>query len=417
MIPLRSKRIYVLLLTGIMSAAVAILCSASSLAAFGVPENTAQPETGGQDRNNGESELEDEIIRQSESLDLSQWEEYFSIAKSEFGSEFDYNAIKSMLADYALSGVGARPDEIYKMITDLLGGQLKAALPAMTGIIGIALLTGLCGAMLDTSERSGMKSALMLILCALNILLITALFSDMAAKASGTVEQIAGFSSAAAPVLATLLTAMGCEMSAGAYSPLMAFLSSGVIALVAGVIIPMALTLGVLSVIDGLTQRVRLGRAAALLKKTIKWIIGLMSTLYLGIASIQGLSANAVDGVSIRTAKYALDKLIPAVGGMISGSMDTVSGCSLLLKNAAGIASIVILFALILKPLVYLIGGMFAFKAAAAVCEPFSDSRIPKMLEGVSDAVSFLFAAVAAAGCMFVITAGLIVSTGNMIIG
>lgn len=412
--PFCSKKIYALLLTGVMAAVLTVLSGTGALAAFGVPESSAQPEA---EEREDESGLRDEIIRQSESLDLSQWEEYFSIVKDEFGSGFDYNGIKTMLADYAISGADTRPNEIYKTITDLLVGQLGAALPAMLGIIGIALLTGLCGAMLDASERSGMKSALMLILCALCILLITALFSDMAAKASETVGRIAGFSSAAAPVLATLLTAMGCEMSAGAYSPLMAFLSSGVVALLEGVIIPMALALGVLSVIDGLTQRVRLGKAAALLKKIIKWIIGLMSTLYLGIASIQGLSANAVDGVSIRTAKYALDKLIPAAGGMISGSIDTVAGCSLLLKNAAGIASIVILFALILKPLVYLIGGMFAFKAAAAVCEPFSDPRIPKMLEGVSDAVSFLFAAAATSGCMFVITAGLIVSTGNMIIG
>lgn len=407
---LHIRGIHKLILTGAICAAAFIL-SAGALAAFESP----QPEDA-QNMSGGAEALENEIIRQSESLDLSRWEDYLAAAREEFAGAFDYDSVKSMLADYALAGADMRADDLYSLITGLLWSEFKAALPAMTGIIGAAMLTGLCGTMFDAAD-SGMKSTLMLILCALSILLITALFSDMAAKASGTVERIADFSSAVAPVLATLLTAMGCGMSAGAYSPLMAFLSSAVAALIADVILPMALALGVMSVMDGLTQRIRLGKAVALLKKIMKWAIGLMSTLYLGIASIQGLSANAVDGVSIRTAKYALDKLIPAAGGMISGSMDTVIGCSLLLKNAAGIASIIILLTLILRPVIYLIGGMFAFKAAAAVCEPFADSRIPQMLEGVSDAASFLFAAVASAGCMFFITAGLIVSTGNMIIG
>ena len=50
-----------------------------------------------------------------------------------------------------------------------------------------------------------------------------------------------------------------------------------------------------------------------------------------------GRSAAAVDGVSIRTAKYAMDNFIPIVGGMFADTVDTLVGCSLIVQNAVGV--------------------------------------------------------------------------------
>ena len=58
-------------------------------------------------------------------------------------------------------------------------------------------------------------------------------------------------------------------------------------------------------------------------------------------------------------------------------------------------------------------GGMFALRITSVICEPFSDERIPKMLDGIAETVSYPFAAVAAVTGMFVISLVVMLLTGN----
>ena len=69
--------------------------------------------------------------------------------------------------------------------------------------------------------------------------------------------------------------------------------------------------------------------------------------------------------------------------------------------------------AVIAKPMLTVAGGMFALRITSAICEPFSDERIPKMLDGIAETVSYLFAAVAAVTGMFVISLVVMLLTGN----
>ena len=138
-----------------------------------------------------------------------------------------------------------------------------------------------------------------------------------------------------------------------------------------------------------------------------------MSTVFFSITAIQGMVASTYDSVSIRTAKYTIDKAVPIVGGMISGTIDTVLGCGILLKNAAGITAILIVASIIAAPLMRIAGLIFTCRITAAICEPVTDKRLAKMLSCIAEVSTYLFAAVAAVGAMFAITVGLIVATGN----
>ena len=59
--------------------------------------------------------------------------------------------------------------------------------------------------------------------------------------------------------------------------------------------------------------------------------------------AIQGLTGSTYDGVTLRTAKFAMDKFVPVVGGMFSGTMDTLIGCSLVVKNGVGVMGLILI--------------------------------------------------------------------------
>lgn len=362
------------------------------------------------------AELKSEVERQSGNMDFSDWQSYYEELRAFAGDSAEYASVDEMIQSIALSGSELKAETVVEILKDLFIPSLSSALRSMIGVASIAILTGLLGIALG-GEGGGTKAMLLLLLCSAAIMCITAVFSELAGSAAETMGRLEHFSAASTPILIGLLTALGCAGSAKILSPTLVFLSDGIIALVKSVILPMLLATGVLTVVDGLTSGLKVARLVKLLTKSVKWLLGLAATVYVAVTAIGGMTAGIADGVSIRTAKYAIDRLVPAAGGMVAGAVDAVIGSSLLLKNAAGTTAIILLVAIAVKPLLQLLGGMFAMRIAAAVCEPFSDERIPKMLDGMAETVSYLFASVAAVVSMFVVTMIIIISTGNMLIG
>ena len=89
--------------------------------------------------------------------------------------------------------------------------------------------------------------------------------------------------------------------------------------------------------------------------------------------TVQGVSAAAVDGVSIRTAQYAMDNFIPIVGGMFADPVDTLVGCSLIVQHAVGALGLILLLGALAAPLLRTVATMFLYRAASPFLQPIGD--------------------------------------------
>jgi len=201
--------------------------------------------------------------------------------------------------------------------------------------------------------------------------------------------------------------------SAGMMRPLMAFLSGSVIGFFEGVVLPAITAAGLFSIVGSLGAHEGLKGFARLVKSFCKWSVGLLFTIYLGTLSLQGMSLSGADSVGLRTIKYTLDKSIPVIGGVVSGTLDTVRGCAVLVKNAAGAATLLLTLAYVLEPCMQMLAASFALKLCAALCAPVSDGRIVRMMEEIGSLCSYLLAGVLAAALMFMILSGMCMAMGN----
>lgn len=52
----------------------------------------------------------------------------------------------------------------------------------------------------------------------------------------------------------------------------------------------------------------------------------------MGVLSIEGTLGSSVDGITAKTAKAAISSFIPVVGKVLGDAVDTVIGCSAILK-------------------------------------------------------------------------------------
>ncbi|MBQ9625136.1 MAG: stage III sporulation protein AE, partial [Clostridia bacterium] len=171
------------------------------------------------------------------------------------------------------------------------------------------------------------------------------------------------------PPLLTLMIAMGGITSAAVFKPAMAVLSGGMIELLSAFIIHIGIFGGVTGILDGISSKIRLSGISGFCNSLCKWLLGIAFTVYAGILSIQGLMSAAYDGIYIRTAKYTVDSFMPVVGSMMSDTVDTIMGCSLLLKNAIGFTGLIIISCLCLIPLIKYISYILCYKLLGAIME------------------------------------------------
>lgn len=356
-------------------------------------------------------ELADELERLSNEMDFSAWQEYYDELSESWSALDEYDDVKDLIESLAVGDAELETKNIEGAIKEIFLPGLQSAIAQMICIIALGMLSGLCTMALG--DDKGTKQVLMLIISGTAILSITALFVSLINEAAQCMNRIAQFCSVAAPVLTGLLTALGCAGSAKLLNPALIILTNIILAVILKVILPMLLAGGILNVINGLTDRIKLSRSVKLINSTVKWVLGLITTLYIAFNTIGGISSGVTDNITLRTTRYAIDRLVPAVGGMVSGAIDAVMGGAVMLKNAAGITAILIVISIVLRPALKLIAGMLALRIAAAIIEPFASSEISGMLDGTADVVSFLFASVSAAVSMLIVTIMIIIYVGN----
>lgn len=105
--------------------------------------------------------------------------------------------------------------------------------------------------------------------------------------------------------------------------------------------------------------------------------------------------------------------MVPGIGNTISSAASSVLLAGSLVKNAVGVAGIVVLIIICAMPLIRLWVSEFAYKGLSAVLQPVSDKRIIKCLSMTSDAIKLLAYAVGLAAMFFAISIAVISTMTN----
>lgn len=228
------------------------------------------------------------------------------------------------------------------------------------------------------------------------------------------VDTMVTFMQALLPVLLGILIAMGGVTTSAFFHPILLGSVGFIGTIIKSVILPLIFFSAVLAIVNNLSSKVQVTRLAGLLKQSAIVILGFILTAFVGIISIQGVAASTVDGITIRTAKFAVDKFIPIVGGFLSDAVDTVIGYSLLLKNSVGVIGSIAIFIICLTPMIKIIALIAIYKLCSAIVEPIAQNQLADCLNYMSNSLVLVFATVSAVAIMFFITITIIVGAGNI---
>lgn len=129
--------------------------------------------------------------------------------------------------------------------------------------------------------------------------------------------------------------------------------------------------------------------------------------------SIEGTLGSSVDGITAKTAKAAVSSFIPVVGKVLGDAVDTVIGCSAILKNAIGIVGVIVVIAICITPILKLAIITIIYHLTAALCEPIADSKIVSLITQMADTFKILLAILCSISVMLIIGITLVINISN----
>lgn len=248
------------------------------------------------------------------------------------------------------------------------------------------------------------------------ILIVTIImsnFADIISLAKNTIQDLVGFSYSLLPILMTLMMTTGNIISANAVQPIILFLITFIGNIITSFLLPLILIGTALGIISKVSDRVQIDKLAKYSKSSVVWILGIVLTIFVGVLSLEGSLTSSVDGVTAKTAKAAVSNFIPVVGKILGDAVDTVIGCSNILKNAVGIVGVIVIIGICIMPIIKLTILMATYYIAAAVCEPIADSKIVSLLSQMGDTFKILLAMLIAVSMMLIIGVTLVIKISN----
>lgn len=362
-----------------------------------------------------DASLQNEVTKRLFSIDWSEIERIVSALPEEVRALWENRSAAELAERFALDGTLLGEDLAlengYKAALSLLLTERKRLSGLFCSLVGVSLLGAFCRA--AAGEKGGVSELAAFVSRCFTLTALLAAFLSCAGMARDCANTLGKLIEWVAPILLTLLTAMGCTAGVGVFAPTLSLLAGGVAGAMKTAVIPLALCGGVLGMFDALSERAVLGEMSALIKSAVKWVVGAVTTLFLGITGVRGMMASSFDRVSVRAARFAAGSAAPMVGSLVTGTFDTALGAAGLVKNAAGVTAMLFLSAVALVPLLRLAAYMLLVRLCAALIQPIADKKQVGMLRAGADMLSVLLSACVAVSIMFIVSIGLVTGLNN----
>ena len=238
-------------------------------------------------------------------------------------------------------------------------------------------------------------------------------FSDIINLAKNTIQNLVGFSQSLIPILITLMMTTGSIASASVVQPILLFLITFIGNIITTFLLPLILIGTALGIVSKVSDKVQINKLSKYFKSSTVWILGIVLTLFVGVLSLEGSLTSSVDGVTAKTAKAAVSNFIPVVGKILGDAVDTVIGCSNILKNAVGIVGVIVIIGICALPIIKLTILMATYYIASAICEPIADEKIISLLSQIGDTFKILLAMLITVSVMLIIGITLVIKISN----
>lgn len=290
----------------------------------------------------------------------------------------------------------------------LMNGKL------LSSIIIITVFAMILETMQNAFERNTVSTVAYSIAYLVLMVLAINSFHVAITYAKDAISSMTDFMLAMIPLVIALLASVGNLATATMFHPLIIFMINISGMMITYVVFPLLFLSAMLSIVSMFSERYKVTQLATLLRNIAMGVLGSFLTIFLAVISIQGATSAVTDGVTLRTAKYITGNFVPVVGRVFSDAADTVLNASLLVKNAVGLAGVILLIIMCAFPAMKILILALIYNLSSAILQPLGNSPIISALGTIGKSLLFVFAALATVGLMFFLAITIIIAAGNI---
>ncbi|NEZ75882.1 stage III sporulation protein AE [Clostridium botulinum] len=343
--------------------------------------------------------------------------DYISNMKNQYEILKDIN-VKDYVKNFMEKGESQiSVNKAAKAITTYVFKEIAASLKLIALLIMVAIICALLNNLQKAFSNETLSDIAYFACYALIIIILARSFYLGVNIARDTINKMTDFMMALIPILVMLIASIGGIVEATMLDPIII----GTINISANIfskfIIPLICMTFVLQFVDNLSEDYKINKLTKLLNQVALWTQGIVMTVFVGVVTIRGITSKAMDQVTVKTAKYAVDNFVPVVGKCLSDAISTVAGYSLLLKNSISSLGLIVIVAMLLVPVIKLLIMAFMYKMAAALIEPISDSRLVNSIGAAGDSLILILSCLICVSVMFFIMIAIMASAGKVFMG
>ena len=169
------------------------------------------------------------------------------------------------------------------------------------------------------------------------------------------------------------------------------------------ILIPVVIIATTIGIISNISDEIHMKKLSKYMKSAVIWVLCILLTIFTCILNMESSLGKGVDELASKTTKTAVSTFVPVVGKILGDTVESVLGCTNVIKNAVGTLGIVAVVVISAVPLIRIgITCMFLY-IISGLAEVVADEKIVYVLEQMGDSCKVLFASVASVVVMLII--------------
>lgn len=223
------------------------------------------------------------------------------------------------------------------MILNLLGDELKTGISGIIAILIVVIIHSVLKTIIENLSNSNAGQIAYFVEYLAIVSIITSNFADILLISKNAINQLINFMRAFVPILMALMLTTGGLASSSTLGSIMILFINIIGTIISTILIPLIMCSTVLGIVNSFSNKTQVDGLSKFMKSSVLWILGILLTLFVCSLTLQGTLSSSVDGVTSKTAKAAISTFIPFVGKIMGDTLDTVIGCTNILKNTFGV--------------------------------------------------------------------------------
>lgn len=240
---------------------------------------------------------------------------------------------------------------------------------------------------LKSSDISSFYSTLSSIVISI---FVSASLTDCITTGCSTIKLVSDFSYAFFPAFCIIVAASGGAMTSFSVNTLLLTLAQGLNYISELVFIPLTNCFLALGITASVRSDLNLNSFLNSAKKLILTLISTLSALFISVLSLKTAVSAKADALGIRSARFAINTVVPVIGPSISEGLISIQSYSSLIKTSVGIVGIISVFSVFLPAMCKVIAWRFVLFLSGVCADVFDDTDVSKTLCAFKDTLMII---------------------------